>query len=134
MSEENVEIVRRIYDSIPGPPDPIRKFFGPDYEMDLRDSQVVVDIGVVRGFEAADRAIRQYYETFEDFHIEIEELIHADEEHVVVAARDAGRVRGSDSEVGERFFHVWTFRDGKVIRFSGHSDRSRALEAAGLEE
>jgi ketosteroid isomerase-like protein len=132
MSDENVEIVRRIYDWIPGPPEPVRKFFDPDYEMDLTDFQM--DIGVVRGFDAVDRAIRQYYEAFETFHIEIEELIDADEDHVVASVHDGGRMRGSDSEVRTHRFHVWTFRDGKVVRFSGHYDRNRALEAAGLQE
>ena len=133
MSEENVEIVRRMYDWIPGPPEPVRKFFDPDYEMDLTDFQVA-DIGVVRGFDAADRAIRSYYEAFENFHIEIEELIHTDEEHVVASVHDGGRMRGSDSEVRTHRFHVWTFRDGKIVRFSSHLDREQALEAAGLSE
>jgi ketosteroid isomerase-like protein len=133
MSEENVEIVRRIYDQIPGSPEPVRRFFGPDYEMDLTDFQVA-DIGVVRAFDAVDRAVRPCYETFESFHIEIEELIHADEEHVVASVHDGGRLRGSDSEVQTHRFHVWTFRDGRIVRFSSHFDRNRALEAAGLRE
>jgi len=43
-------------------------------------------------------------------------------------------MRGSDSEVWNRFFHVWTFADGKVVRLSIHTDRNRALEAAGISE
>jgi ketosteroid isomerase-like protein len=61
-------------------------------------------------------------------------VIHVDDEHVVTSVHDCGRMRGSDSEVRAHFFHVWTFRDGKVVRFSGHFDRNRALEAAGLQE
>src|SRR5262245_19898765 len=131
MSQENVEIVRRMYDWIPGPVEPVRQFFHPDYEMDLTDFDVA-DIGVVRGIDAAYRAMRPYYEAFEDFHIEVEELIHADEEHVVASVHDAGRMRGSDSDVQTHRFHVWTFRDGKIVRFSSHLDREQSLEAAGL--
>jgi ketosteroid isomerase-like protein len=61
-------------------------------------------------------------------------VIHADEEKVVTAVRDGGRIRGGDSEVWNRFFHVFTFRDGKIVRQSIHTDRNRTLEAAGLSE
>ena len=66
--------------------------------------------------------------------VELMEVIHADERLVVTAARDGGRLKGSDAEVWNDFFHVWTFRDGKVTRHSSHSKRSQALEAAGLSE
>jgi ketosteroid isomerase-like protein len=29
---------------------------------------------------------------------------------------------------------VWTFRDGKVVRFDAYADRAEALEVVGLEE
>ena len=84
------------------------------------------------GVEAANAAIREYWETFEDFSVKLEEVIHADEKRVVTRVRDGGRIKGSDSEVWSTFFHVWTFADGKVTRLSLHNDRNRALEAAGL--
>jgi len=59
-------------------------------------------------------------------------VIHVEDRQVVVAVRDGGRLRQSDAEVWNRFFHVWTFRNGKIVRRSSHSDRDRALEAAGL--
>ena len=61
-------------------------------------------------------------------------MIHADEGQVVTAIRDGGRIRGSDAEVWNRYFHVYTFRDGKIIRLSIHTDKNRALAAAGLSE
>lgn len=48
------------------------------------------------------------------------------------AARDGGRIRGTDAEVRNRFFHVWSFGDGKIVRLSIHSNENRALEVAGL--
>ena len=43
-------------------------------------------------------------------------------------------MRGTDAEVWNRFFHVWTFRDGRIVRLSVHTGRNRSLEAAGLSE
>jgi ketosteroid isomerase-like protein len=134
MSQENVEIVRRVYEEISAhhvweaSPD----LFDPEFALDVTDAYP--DVGVIRGLEAAEAALRGYTETFEDFRVELTEVIHADERHVVTATRDGGRLKGSDAKVWNDFFHVWTFRDGKVTRRSSHGKRSQALEAAGLSE
>jgi ketosteroid isomerase-like protein len=130
MSEENVEIVRRIFATVNDSLDLPRELYDPDYELDLSESGG----GVHRGIDAGLEQMRPYWETFEDFHYEIEEVIHADDQRVIMAVRDGGRMRGSDAEVWTRFFDVFTFRNGKVLRTSAHLDRNRALEAAGLSE
>jgi ketosteroid isomerase-like protein len=132
MSQENLDIVRRAYEGVSARLEPPRELFGPDYEVDASD--VAPDFGVLRGFEAVQESFRPYWETFDDFRVEIEELVHADEKRVIARVRDGGRMRGSDSEVWNRFFHVWTFADGKVVRLSIHTDRNRAIEAAGISE
>ena len=132
MSEENVEIVRRIYDEILEHPEAVRDLYAPDYEMDLTDT--APDIGLVRGLDAALEALGPYFEGFDDFRMEIDEVVHADDQKLVVAMHDSGRMHGSDSVVSNHRFHVWTFRDGKVTYFSAHLDRGQALKAAGLSE
>ena len=132
MSQENVETVRRVYEGVNVRLEPPRELFGADYEVDATES--APDVGVVRGFDGTQEAFRPYWETFEDFHVEIEEVIHVSERQVVTAVRDGGRMRGSEAEVWNRFFHVWTFGDGKIVRLSIHTDKNRALEAAGLSE
>jgi ketosteroid isomerase-like protein len=107
-----------------------QELFDADYEVDATDT--APDVGVVRGAEAAQEAFLPYWETFEDFHVEIQEAIYADRKRVVTLVRDGGRMKGSNAEVWNRFFHVWTLRDGKLARLSIHTDRTRALEAAGL--
>jgi ketosteroid isomerase-like protein len=132
MSQENVEIVRRAYEGVNANQDVPDELVDPSYEFDARE--VAPGIGVVRGSDAAREALREYWQMFEDFHVDLKEVLHADEEHVVTAVEDGGRMKGSDAEVWNRLFHVWTFRDGKVVRVSSHNDRQRALEAAGLRE
>ncbi len=132
MSQENVETVQRVYEGTNAHLEAPPELFGPDYEIDAKD--VAPDFGVIQGYEAGQEAFLPYWETFEDFHVEIEAVIHADDGQVVTAVRDGGRMRGSDAEVWNRFFHVWTFGDGKIVRLSIHTDKNRALEAAGLSE
>ena len=134
MSEENVEVVREVYARINADPqEPASpEFFHLDYEFDARD--VAPDMGILRGLEVADEALRDYWAMFEGFHIELIEVLHSDEELVVTAIQDGGRMKGSDAEVWNRFFHVFTLRGGKVALISAHTDKDRALEAAGLSE
>ena len=101
--------------------------FDPDYEFDARD--VAPNMGIVRGVEAVTKLCDEYWDTFEDFHIEFKEVLHADEEHVVTAVKDGGRMKGSDAEIWNRLFHVWTFRDGKVLRISSRTDREPSLQS-----
>ena len=129
MSHENVEIVRRIYREVSAHLDVSPELFDPDYEMDMSD--MAWDIGVLRGLEAAGEGFRRYAQTFDDFRIELKEVIHADEQHVVTEIRDGGRVKGSGAEVWNRFFNSWTFRDGKIVRFSSHTDRPAPLRPQG---
>jgi ketosteroid isomerase-like protein len=132
MPARNVEIVRRIYDAFVDRPGAIREVWAADFEMDASDT--APDIGVVRGIDAVQEVLRLYFDSFEDFKVQIEEVVHADNDRVIVAALDEGRMRGSQAEVRNHRFHVWTFRDGRVIRFTTHLDRERAFEAAGLSE
>jgi ketosteroid isomerase-like protein len=133
MSQENVEIVRRIYREVSaGVWEAPQELFDSEYEVDLTDAGP--DLGVIPGIDPAEDALRGYTETFEGFRIELTEVIHADDERVVTAVRDGGRLAGSDGEVWNRFFHVWTFRNGRIIRRSSHTERRQALEAAGLSE
>jgi ketosteroid isomerase-like protein len=130
MSQENVEAVRRIYERVTASMEWPEELFDADFESDMRE----LGVGALLRLDATQEALREYFEAFEDFHVEMEELIHADGEHVVNTIRDAGRIRGSDAEVSNRYFHVWTFGDGKIVRLSVHTERKRALEAAGLRE
>ena len=132
MSEKNVETVRRVYEGVNARLETPRELFDPNYEFD--NTELWPDLVEVLGFEAAQEAMREYWETFDGYHVEIEEVLHADEGRVVVGVRDGGRMRGTDAEVWNGFFHAWTLRDGRIARLSVHTDRNRSLEAVGLSE
>jgi ketosteroid isomerase-like protein len=132
MSQENVEVVKRIYAEVSASRMLPREPFDADCITDW--SQVSPDFDVLHGVDASQDALASYFETFENFHVAAEDILHADERRVVTAVRDGGRIKASGAEVQNRFFHAWTFRNGKVIRLSSHIDRESALEAVGLSE
>jgi ketosteroid isomerase-like protein len=132
MSEENLETVRRAYEGVTARFATPRELVHPEYEVDA--SEISPEGEWPRGYDASEEILREYWLTFDKFHVELEEVIHADDGLVVDVVRDGGQLKGSDAEVWNRYFHVWTFRDGKIAGLSIHTDRNRALEAARLSE
>lgn len=132
MSQENVEIVQRIYEEITVRREFPPEWFDPACIIDFTD--VAPDGSLHRGVEAANAAIAPYFGMFEDFHAALERIVYADHERVVAVVRDGGRVTDGGAEITSRYFHSWIFRDGKVVRLSSHTDEAAALKAVGLEE
>jgi ketosteroid isomerase-like protein len=53
---------------------------------------------------------------------------------VVAAVSSFVRSRGSEVDVVQEEAHIWTFRDGKIVRFEWGRDLGAALATAGLSE
>jgi ketosteroid isomerase-like protein len=133
MSQENVEIVRRIYDvvNVAGL-GAVDDFFHP--EVEVVPPPIWPEGSTLRGRDRVREFARQWRETFEDFKVEPERYLDSGGEGVVVYVRDRGRIKGSPTEIDNRLIHVWTLTDGKVIRWQLFTDEDQALEAAGLRE
>ncbi len=131
MSQENLELVRGGYEEFNKTGVPPLHLFHPEAEFDA--TRTLPDVGIIRGADQFLGLIRDYSSSFEEFRVDAEELLDAGD-HVVVVVRDGGRLKGSGSEIWNRFVHVWTVRDGKVIRWTAYTDKAAALEAVGLAE
>jgi ketosteroid isomerase-like protein len=87
--------------------------------------------GVYETPERVRRALEGFYEPWESWRIEVDELIEVGEDTVVT--RQTGYFRGRDGiEVTTRTNWVWTFRDGAGSGFASYPSWNEALEAAGL--
>ena len=136
MSQENVEVVRRLFDAVARRDDEtVLALYDPDVEWDgsrHRWAEVLAGDPVWRGHDGLRAFFQQYYEMWEDFETDLEELIDAGE-HVVsiVTQRARGRSSGLDVEWTDSI-GVWTIRDGRVVRVVWFPTREEGLEAAGL--
>jgi ketosteroid isomerase-like protein len=133
MSQENVEIVRRLYAMFPDRDvAPAEDLVHPDGVFDV--SRNVFNPGVHRGLDGFRRFVEQVDEMWEDFRIEPEELIDAGDK-VVVRSRMSGKGRESGVETEMQIYGIWEFQEGKVLRFTGgYRDRAEVLKAAGVSE
>jgi ketosteroid isomerase-like protein len=133
MSQENVEVARAIYerwregdfrtslDAI----DPLVLFV---HQPPLPESGTYVGIDELVAF------MRNWLESFSHFAIEAEDITDAGGDTVVATVHQRGVGSGSGAETDLRYFQVWSFRGGNVIRLENHRGRAQALEAAGLRE
>ena len=131
MSEQSVEIVRRVYDAF-GSGDRDSLFALADDAVELEVSDAYFDAPrTYRGHEGMRELFAAQAEVFDPFRLEPEEFLDADDQ-VVVLARAGGVARMSGVEVLGRFGHLWTLRGGKIIHFKEFKDPAEALEVAGL--
>jgi ketosteroid isomerase-like protein len=131
VSQENIEIVRRIYEAMnAGDVAGATELVHPDAEW-IPDSRV--GEGPVRGRENVIRFFTDRAEVFDQLDAEAERFWDKDDK-VLVFVRVTGRGQASGADFEIRIGHLWTVRDGLVVRGEGYGDRSEALEAAGVSE
>jgi ketosteroid isomerase-like protein len=127
MSQENVEIARRIWeeglllDDQSGALDA-------DFEVHDHD---LPDAGVGFGRPGFERWTQAWADAWQSWDLENEDYLDAGEQ-VVVLTRVRGRGQGSGVEVEQRGGFVISLRAGKVIRLDYFGSRAEALEAVGL--
>jgi ketosteroid isomerase-like protein len=128
MPDPNIEIVGRVIDA-----------------WNQRDLQAALQVmhprcevrGVevretLRGHDGVTAGFRDWFEAFEEFTIEPENFIaHGD--RVLVPMRQRARGKGSGLEVEQRFYQLFTLRDGMVFRFEEYSEEADAWQALGKE-
>jgi ketosteroid isomerase-like protein len=133
MSEQNVEIVRRIYDEWGrGNFRAGTELYDPDALLILRPE--FPESGTYRGLSEIQRYMTEgFLRSWRDLVIEGEEFLEAGDS-VVVRVHQRGIGRKSDAPVEMRYFQVWTFRGRTVIRIEAIRERSEALQAVGLQE
>jgi ketosteroid isomerase-like protein len=133
MSQENVEIVRRVFDGwIHGDFDAGADVWDPDIEF-VMDASVGPSPSIARGVRAMGRAWRDYIDVFEHLQVgQVQRLIEVGDQ-VVVLNRLEGRGKFSGAHVTADRGAVFTFRDHRVVRLF-LTTREEALEAVGLPE
>jgi ketosteroid isomerase-like protein len=131
MSQENVDIVRQMWEAFLGD-DPTSglSFCDPDIEWDGTN---LPDGKVARGREAIVEHAARWAEMWDEWTMEPERFIDAGGDQVILVFREIGRSE-SGLQMDERHAELYVVRGGKVIYRKGFSDPDEALAAVGLSE
>src|SRR5262245_41893400 len=133
MSQENLEIVRRAFerwqegggtaDAVPP------EIFAEDVEWNL-SAYPIVDLPTRgKGRDDLMDTWTQYFSGWRDYRPEAREFIDAGDD-VIVLLHETASVAGSEITIERDVPHVWTLRDGLVVRwrvFEGLDDARRAV-------
>jgi ketosteroid isomerase-like protein len=135
MSQENVEVVRRITDVMDaeGFEAAIPVFLEAAHpEVEWREDPAWPGAATSRGVEQVEQVILDRMATL-DFDQQTEDLIGVDDK-VVVLVRWIGRGKASGAEGEISMAMLWTIREQVITRIEFFLDRAQALEAVGLRE
>ena len=139
MSEENVEIVRRLAEAV-------------QRGVDHGDPGIIFDTGLLaddaewvlpfpfegksvwKGRQEYVEFIRAWTGEFEDYSIQFEPVIDAGDDRVVAIYRQHATGKGSGVPVEWHGGMVIELRDGRAIRTTNYFEPAEALKAAGLRE
>jgi ketosteroid isomerase-like protein len=138
MSQENVEIVRKLFEAVARRDSAtVFSLYDVNVEWDgsrHRWAEVMRGESAFQGHEALRKWSRSYYEMWENLEDNIEELIDAGDDVIsIVTTRARGRGSGVEVEWKQNA-GVWTVREGKIARVVWFPSRDEAREAAGLSE
>jgi ketosteroid isomerase-like protein len=133
MSQENVETVRRAINAFNhGDLDVWVSVLAPEFV--YTPSGAVVGIGgTYRGADGFKRFLESFWDEFDEPVVELGELLD-EGDHVLAAVTFRGRGKHSGVATSWDLWQLWTLRDGKAVRGQGFTDKTEALEAAGLRE
>lgn len=105
--------------------------FGPDTLLVLRSG--FPESGTYRGPEEIRGYVQGFLTSWNNAVIAGEDFV-AEGDTVVVGVHQSATGKGSGAPVDFRYFQVWSFRAGMVVRIECIRERSDALEAAGLSK
>jgi ketosteroid isomerase-like protein len=133
MSQENVEVVRKVYGFAGRDPDANVEFFEDDAVLDWTASRAPYS-GIYRGHAEIRRFWRAFLEAWDDWTTELQEVIEVDPQTIVCVTLVRGRGKGSGVLIEAHGAGVWSVRNGKVTRGKLFQSKAKALEAVGLSE
>ena len=133
MSEENVEIVRRPWEAyVRRDNEAAFALYDPDVEIDLTGSGFPV-ADIYHGLEGVRRWNRDWLSAFGEFTAEVEEWVDCGDDVLAMVRWHArGRLSGVPAQMLKA--HVWTVRDGRLLRLRVYDSRAEGPKAAELRE
>jgi uncharacterized protein len=123
---ENIAVVRRLYEAR-GNPEVIRQVLAPDVRWEVVEgfphSNVYVGLSGVADF------FTRLFSDFEDWYTEPSEFFETGDKVIAIGTYSA-RAKATGKTFKARFAHVWTLRDGMIVRLQQCADTAQLAKAS----
>jgi ketosteroid isomerase-like protein len=125
-SNENVAVVRRLYEAR-GNPEVIREVLAPDVRWEVVEGFPHSDIYF--GFAGVADFFTRLFSDFNDWNTEPSEFFEAGDKVIAIGTYSA-RAKATGKTFKARFAHVWTVRDGMIVRLQQCADTAQLAKAS----
>jgi ketosteroid isomerase-like protein len=130
MSQENLELVRRMQEAFVGShPELALAFMHPDVVYDARERP---DGRLWRGRDQIREAMRDWSDVWNDWEVEAERYVDAGDDRVLILWRERGRGKGSGIALEQTGANLVTIADRHIVHMRLYVDQRAALRAVGL--
>jgi ketosteroid isomerase-like protein len=131
MSRENVEVVREMIEAYQRGDFPaVARGLAADFE--FTSVMTAVEETSYRGRDALEAYWADMNEAWDDWQIEVVQLLGGHDDDVVVVMRLVGTGKSSGAPVDRTIGITYRVRNGKLWRMQSYLDPAEALERAGL--
>ena len=132
MSRQNIELVRGLIEAYQRA-DFAALAAGGTEDFEFVSVMSAVEETTYRGRDVWPSYMADMHETWEEWHVEVVEILDGgDADAVVVITRLVGKGKSSGAPVDRTVGIVYRVRDGKLARMRSYLDPADALAAAGL--
>jgi ketosteroid isomerase-like protein len=134
MSEENVEIVRRLWDAWERrDSEAALALCAPEIEVTSHTRLGTFFTRAYRGHAGVKRFFQEFIESFDDFYAHAADFTAAGPD-VIAHVTYGGRGKESGATVERSHWMLYRLREGRIVSQDSYDSRDEALEAAGLSE
>ena len=122
---KNIVTVRRLYEAN-GNPDIVNTVLAPDVRWEVVEG--FPHSGVYQGINGVSDFFTRLFGDFEDWHTEPSEFFET-ADRVIAVGTYSGRAKATGKSFESRFAHIWTVRDGVIVRLQQCADTVQLAKA-----
>ena len=122
---ENIAVVRRLYEAR-GNPEIIGQVLAPDVRWEVVPG--FPHSGTYLGLSGVFDFFTRLFGEFEDWHTEPSEFFET-ADRVIAIGTYSGRAKTTGKSFESRFAHIWTMRDGVIVRLQRCADTVQLAKA-----
>lgn len=132
-STSNAQLIRSLYDAFAqGDVSTVLGRLDPNIVWIEADNINYADRNPYRGPQAvAEGIFMRIGQDWNDYRVNIEQVIDGGE-NVVVLGRYTATNKSTGKPLDAQFVHVWSLRDGKIVRFQQYADTAQFARVTGV--